>query len=126
MTLQFSLIKGQRQCSVKKSNSNNQYFKNIGQLKLGNPIKKVTSGNCHTQKNNNSIYNQVQLETTKMEITRSWREQKVMLKRRFSILQDEDFEFKEDQKENMLNKLATKLKKTRTELESLFAELQTY
>ena len=61
-----------------------------------------------------------------MEITRSWREQKVMLKRRFSILSDADFEFKEGQKENMLNKLATKLKKSRAELNSLFAELQTY
>lgn len=66
------------------------------------------------------------MATLKMEITRSWREQKVMLKRRFSFLNDSDFEFEEDQRESMLNKLAAKLKKTRTELDSLFAELQTY
>lgn len=61
-----------------------------------------------------------------MEITRSWREQKVMLKRRFPILDDADFEFKEGEKESMLDQLASKLKKTRDELTSLFAELQTY
>ena len=61
-----------------------------------------------------------------MEITRSWREQKVMLKRRFTILCDSDFEYKEGKREGMLNKLARKLKKSRAELESLFAELQTY
>jgi polyphosphate kinase len=61
-----------------------------------------------------------------MEITRSWREQKVMLRRRFSILSDADFEFKEGERESMLNRLSGKLKKTRQELEMLFAELQTY
>jgi len=61
-----------------------------------------------------------------MEITRSWREQRVMLKRRFAILNDSDFEFVEGQKENMLDNLAVKLKKTRAELQQLFAELQTY
>ncbi len=62
----------------------------------------------------------------KMNITRSWKEQKVMLKRRFSFLSDGDFDFKDGQKEAMLDNLAVKLKKTRTELEVLFAELQTY
>ena len=61
-----------------------------------------------------------------MEITRSWREQKVMLKRRFPILSDEDLEFKDGQRESMLDKLSDKLKKTREELKLLFAELQTY
>ena len=61
-----------------------------------------------------------------MEITRSWREQRVMLKQRFSILSDEDFAFEEGEREHMLNQLARKLKKTRTELKLLFAELQTY
>ncbi|MEO9871983.1 hypothetical protein [Ekhidna sp.] len=61
-----------------------------------------------------------------MEITRSWREQKVMLKRRFSILSDEDFEFQEGQKEHMLDKLSLKLDKTRAELNLLLAKLQTY
>lgn len=61
-----------------------------------------------------------------MEIIRSWREQKVMLKRRFPILNDNDFHFEEGEKETMLNKLAAKLQKTRAELELLFAELQQY
>lgn len=61
-----------------------------------------------------------------MEITRSWREQKVMLKQRFEILSDADFEFKQGQRESMLDKLSQKLKKTKEELHSLFAELQTY
>ncbi len=62
----------------------------------------------------------------KTNITRSWREQKVMLKRRFTFLSDKDFDFKDEQKEMMLDNLAIKLKKTRAELELLFAELQTY
>ncbi|MEQ9465797.1 MAG: hypothetical protein RLN88_00210 [Ekhidna sp.] len=61
-----------------------------------------------------------------MEITRSWREQKIMLKQRFLILNDSDFEFDEGERESMLNKLAKKLKKTREELKLVFAELQTY
>ena len=61
-----------------------------------------------------------------MSITRSWREQKVMLKQRYSILIDSDFEFKEGQKEGMLEKLSLKLNKTREELKLLLAELQTY
>ena len=61
-----------------------------------------------------------------MNIVRSWREQKVMLKRRFPILSDEDFAFEKDERETMLAKLEAKLNKTRDELDSLFAELQLY
>lgn len=61
-----------------------------------------------------------------MYITRSWREQKVMLKQRFSMLTDADFDFAEGQREGMLDKLSQKLKKTKEELLLLFAELQTY
>ena len=61
-----------------------------------------------------------------MEILRSWREQKAMLKQRFSNLSDKDFEFKEGQKEGMLDQLSIKLEKTREELKLIFAELQTY
>lgn len=57
---------------------------------------------------------------------RSWREIKVMLKSIFSDLSDEDFNFEEDQRETMLDQLASKLKKTRSELDDLFAELQKY
>ena len=49
-----------------------------------------------------------------------------MLKWRFSGLSDADFEFKEGEKESMLDRLAAKLQKTRPELESLFDELQKY
>lgn len=61
-----------------------------------------------------------------MNILRSWREQKIMLKRRFAILTDEDFNFETGEKETMLNKLGIKLNKSRPELDSLFAELQQY
>ena len=61
-----------------------------------------------------------------MIITRSWREQKVMLKQRFSILSDSDFEFKEGQRDRMIERLSQKLQKTKEELNLLFAELQTY
>jgi len=59
-----------------------------------------------------------------MNIVRSWREQKVLLKRIFPVLSDEDFHFEEGNKESMLKRLEAKLSKSRTELESLFAELQ--
>lgn len=61
-----------------------------------------------------------------MNILRSWREQKIMLKRRFPILNDEDFLFEEGKKETMLQRLQAKLGYTKNELESLFAELQRY
>jgi hypothetical protein len=61
-----------------------------------------------------------------MNILRSWREQKVMLKRRFSILLDLDFEYQEGQREKMMENLSIKLEKTRPELDLIFAELQTY
>jgi len=59
-----------------------------------------------------------------MEIVRSWREQKVLLKRRFPILTDEDFAYESGDRESMLTKLRAKLKKTQDELEVIFAELQ--
>ena len=61
-----------------------------------------------------------------MNIVRSWREQKVMLKERFPFLKDKDFVFKEGNRDKMLNHLSARLKKTRSELELLFAELQGY
>jgi hypothetical protein len=59
-----------------------------------------------------------------MNIIRSWREIKIMLKRRFSILSNGDFEFVEGDKERMMDSLAAKLQKTRSELDSLLTELQ--
>jgi hypothetical protein len=61
-----------------------------------------------------------------MNVLRSWREQKVMLKRRFPILSEEDFAFEDGNKESMFKKLEAKLSKTKQEIESLFAELQLY
>ena len=61
-----------------------------------------------------------------MKIMRSWREQKVMLKWRFPFLSEGDFAFEAGGKESMLAKLGTKLNKTRSELDLLFAELQRY
>jgi len=59
-----------------------------------------------------------------MNIIRSWREQKAMLKRIFPILTDEDFAFKSEQRDEMLVKLGIKLNKSRSELELIFDELQ--
>ncbi|HYG21030.1 MAG TPA: general stress protein CsbD [Ohtaekwangia sp.] len=59
-----------------------------------------------------------------MNIIRSWREQKILLKRRFPILSDEDFAFEEGKKHRMLEKLEEKLGITRPELEMIFAEIQ--
>lgn len=59
-----------------------------------------------------------------MNILRSWREQKILLKRRFPFLLEEDFLFEEGKKESMLEKLQLKLGKSRAELEVIFAEIQ--
>ncbi len=59
-----------------------------------------------------------------MNIIRSWREQKIILKMWFPNLQDEDFHFEEGHRETMLERLAAKLNKSQAELEKLFAELQ--
>tara|TARA_R110002020_G_scaffold386331_1_gene597092 strand:+ start:391 stop:576 length:186 start_codon:yes stop_codon:yes gene_type:complete len=61
-----------------------------------------------------------------MNIIRSWREQKIMLKQRFENLLDIDFEYVDGQKEKMMERLSLKLKKSREELDLLFDELQTY
>lgn len=57
---------------------------------------------------------------------RSWREIRVMMKWRFADLDDADFEIVNGDKERTLDKLASKLQKTRVELERLIAELQHY
>jgi len=55
---------------------------------------------------------------------RSWREQKILLKRLFPILSDEDFVFEDGKKETMFERLQEKLGKSKPELEVIFAELQ--
>ena len=49
-----------------------------------------------------------------------------MLKMRFGVLSDKDFDFDEEQRESMLDQIAIKLNKSRSELEIVFAELQKY
>ena len=61
-----------------------------------------------------------------MNIIRSWREQKILLKRMFPILRDEDFLLEDGGMEKVLKVLQVKLNKSQTELELLLAELQTY
>lgn len=61
-----------------------------------------------------------------MMILRSWREQKIILKRLYPFLQEEDLHFEEGKKDSMLKRLQEKLNKSASELESLFAELQLY
>lgn len=59
-----------------------------------------------------------------MNILRSWREQKILLKRIFPILSDDDFEFEDGDKDTMFKKLESKLGKSKPELEMIFAEIQ--
>jgi hypothetical protein len=59
-----------------------------------------------------------------MNLLRSWREQKILLKRMFSNLTDEDFVYEEGEKESMLERLGAKLGKSKAELELVFAEIQ--
>ncbi|WP_073125052.1 hypothetical protein [Reichenbachiella agariperforans] len=61
-----------------------------------------------------------------MNIIRSWREIKIMLKWKFSTLNDADFEYEEGYKDNMLDRLAQKLNTSRTELEGMITELQNH
>ncbi|WP_200978159.1 hypothetical protein [Echinicola sp. 20G] len=61
-----------------------------------------------------------------MKIVRSWREQKILLKRMFPFLSDDDFIIDREDRNSMLDRLSKKLKKSRDELELLFAELQRY
>ena len=58
------------------------------------------------------------------KILRSWREQKILLKRWFPILSDQDFDITSQDREGMMESLALKLKKTRAELDLIFEELQ--
>ena len=57
-------------------------------------------------------------------ILRSWREIKVLLKRRFEILVDADFAVEENDKEMLFRRLEAKLGKTREELQQIFDEIQ--
>jgi hypothetical protein len=57
-------------------------------------------------------------------IIRSWREQKILLKRRFPILSDEDFIFEEGKIESMYQRIAQKLGISKPDLDLIFADIQ--
>ena len=59
-----------------------------------------------------------------MDIIRSWREQKILLKRRFPILSDDDFLFEVGKEETMLQKLGEKLGISKPELTLILEEIQ--
>ena len=59
-----------------------------------------------------------------MNILRSWREIRVMMKHRFPVLTDMDFNIINDDKESTLERLAHKLQKSRSELDQLLSDLQ--
>ncbi len=61
-----------------------------------------------------------------MEIRRSWRELRVMMKQIFPQLTDEDFMHEPDTKESMLDKLAEKIQRSRNDLDGIFNDLQKY
>jgi hypothetical protein len=61
---------------------------------------------------------------TTMDIIRSWREQKILLKRKFPILSDDDFLFEDGKRETMLQKLEEKLGMSKPELTLIFEEIQ--
>ena len=70
------------------------------------------------------ITRQILLACRMAKIMRSWREQKILLKRWFPILSDQDFVIDSQNREGMMEGLALKLNKTRAELDLIFEELQ--
>jgi len=57
------------------------------------------------------------------EITGNWTELKCKLKQKFAVLTDSDLLMEEENKENLVDKLRTKLGKSKKELYKLIAEL---
>ncbi|MBN2756897.1 MAG: general stress protein CsbD [Bacteroidales bacterium] len=53
------------------------------------------------------------------ELQGNWKEQKVKLKQKFTVLLDNDFLFKEGKKEELLERLQIKLVKTKEELQKI-------
>lgn len=58
------------------------------------------------------------------QILRSWREQKIILKRKFDTLCDEDFLHRDGEEEDMFARLCRKLGKTREEFQQVLADIQ--
>lgn len=58
-----------------------------------------------------------------MEIKGAWNELKGKLKQKFSTLTDDDLQFAEGKKDELLGRLQIKLGKTKKEIEKLISEL---
>jgi len=58
-----------------------------------------------------------------IKVTGNWNKQKGELKRKFAVLTDNDFMFKEGAKGEMFAKLQIRLGKTKEELRRIFAAL---
>ena len=61
--------------------------------------------------------------TAPAAVTENWDTQKANLRARFSILTDEDLQHEEGKKEEMLERLQTRLGKTKEELATIIATL---
>jgi len=57
------------------------------------------------------------------EVKGNWNEQKGKLKQKFATLTDNDLQFEEGKKDEMLGKLQTKLGKSKEELSAIIAAL---
>jgi uncharacterized protein YjbJ (UPF0337 family) len=63
------------------------------------------------------------LTATPTPVTGNWDEQKVKLKAKFSNLSDEDLQYEEGKKDEMLKKLQVKLGKSKEELAAIISTL---
>lgn len=61
-----------------------------------------------------------------MKIIRSWREQKVMLKRRFPVITEEDLFFEKGKEEKMFLRLSKKLRLSLPEINLLLKDLERF
>lgn len=61
-----------------------------------------------------------------MKIVRSWREQKVMLKRRFPVITEEDLFFEKGKEEKMFLRLSKKLRLSLPEINLLLKDLERF
>ena len=61
--------------------------------------------------------------TVKTELKGNWNEQKAKLKKKFSILTDNDLKYENGKKDEMLAKLQVKLGKTQEELKKIIEAL---
>lgn len=61
--------------------------------------------------------------TDKTELKGNWNEQKAKLKKKFAVLTDNDLQYENGKKDEMLTKLQVKLGKTKEELHKIIEAL---